>query len=378
MANVAIHSEDSPHLPAQPVHGLRTAGTILGRLIAALALTFALDAAIFRSGWYSRLLEPASSTASYERMLRQELTEQKPGEQRVLVVGNSRVGFLARAADEYAAGRNVRFGNLALGGTTPRTWYYLLRDVDPKASAYRAVMVPVETYEDEETSGDERDRLADLAYIAARLRLTDVPEFTASFASPEMRWEAFRASLWKCFFFKRDLQAFLNSPRKRIEAVRDRADWHEWVYRFHAGAESLEGMQIDWEKKELRVPRDLTGPQMESIHNVLMGDPLEPTGWMQAYRRQWLGHIIDHYRESKTRVILYRLPRGPLLRPESWKRAKTNTAEELAKRPAISLADPLYFEELERPRYYVDALHLNGPGMELFSRKLADLALRQD
>jgi len=71
--------------------------------------------------------------------------------------------------------------NVGVAGSSPRTWYYMLRDLDPTARRYAVVLLPVDDYDDEDRLQQPADEMADLHYAIARLRLADVLEFSASY-----------------------------------------------------------------------------------------------------------------------------------------------------------------------------------------------------
>src|SRR5437773_7734764 len=90
----------------------------------------AIEALLFRTGWYYRYLEPSSSAGQVEAYLRWLTRRSSTPE--VLVLGDSRVhhGLSAPVADA-AVGGKLHFWNFGIAGTLPRDWYYMLRDADP-------------------------------------------------------------------------------------------------------------------------------------------------------------------------------------------------------------------------------------------------------
>jgi len=336
---------------------------------------FLLDALLFRTGWYAQRIHPDSSAGHYERLIRHEIEESGKGK-RVLVLGDSRTGFLARVADEHAAGR-IRFANAALGGTTPRCWYYLLREMDPQATNYAAIFIPFDLYEDEENTEDLRNRTGDLKFLAVRLRLADTPEFLASVSSLQAHVQTTRAFLWKGVLYSRDLQDLLSSPARRSRAIETYRNWAEWVYGFRGDTRSLDGLAVDYQRRTIRYPDTLPQPARDELRAALLWEPKRPAGWMYEYRRQWISRIAARYRSTQTKLIFFRLPRGPVPRPTEWIRSRTSAARELASHYGIRLIREDYFSSLERPHFFFDPMHLNGAGMEHFSEKIAQLAGEQ-
>ena len=154
----------------------------LSAILIAVAALLALDALIFRTGLYTSILEPDSSTGLFELILRREHEAQsRHGRNLVVTLGDSRFAYYPRVANEQTAATGFAFRSAGVAGTNARAWYYMLRDLDPTRDRYRAIVFGVEDYDDEDGAYDISDDLATLHYVAARLRLTDVIPFTLSF-----------------------------------------------------------------------------------------------------------------------------------------------------------------------------------------------------
>jgi hypothetical protein len=165
--------------------------------------------------------------------------------------------------------------------------------------------------------GDPADSLLDLSKIIARLRLSDVLEFSLSFRNPERRWEAFRGSLFKGFTYKRDFYAFLQHPVNRIAYVRwQRRESAGWFYGYNGEARSLAGLNIDWKTRKVSYPDGLSAGMRDLVQRVLLQPKAPQTGRLGVYRRYWFGKILDRYRNSDTRIVFLRLPRGPVPLPK--------------------------------------------------------------
>src|SRR5579872_5428346 len=117
--------------------------------VLACAAVFGLDALLFRTHWYASVLEPESSTGEFEMTLWNERRAQKTfGDNAVTGVGNSRFNYYPRIANERMAETGLVFRSARVDGSTPQSWYYLLRDLDPTARRYRAILIGVDDYDD--------------------------------------------------------------------------------------------------------------------------------------------------------------------------------------------------------------------------------------
>ena len=362
-------------LKAAPIRKRRRIAVIL---FAAGLLLFGLDALLFRSGLYTGYLEPDSSTGLLELILwREKLAQHQHGDNMVVTLGNSRMGFSPKFVDQRPRQNGYVVRTAAVAGSDPRSWYYLLRDLDPTAHRYRAIVMGVDDYDDEDSWFNSDDDIRALHYCVARLRLSDVIDFSQSFHSRPVQWEAFRGSLLKSIALQSDIQAFLSHPIKRIDLVNlCHHGWQDWTYDYQETTVSMAGLQIDYSKMKATFPPGMTDVQRTTVRDVLLRTEAPQTGRQAAFSRAWLGRIEDRYSHSPTKVIFVRLPRGPIPRPDNLVKKRTHTIRDMASRPNVILLDEHFLDSLERPELFKDGLHLNRDGVEKFSAMLADEVAR--
>src|ERR1039457_7218485 len=173
----------------------------LALLLAFLGLA-ALDGLLFRTPSYPSILETDS------------------GDNLVGPLGRSRFGYSPRLANELAANTGYVFRHAGVAGTDVRSWYYMIRDLDPAARRYRAIVFGVRDYDDEDEYFTPDDDIRALHYAVARLRWSDVPGFALSFHRPKLKWEALRGASLKGIVYQSDLLAFLAKPKERIRLAR--------------------------------------------------------------------------------------------------------------------------------------------------------------
>ncbi len=99
-----------------------------------------------------------------------------------------------RLANEMQPSTGYTFASIGLGGTSPRTWYYSLRAVDPHANNYAAILIPEDDYNEPDTGVDPAQQDVDLHYLIARLGLQDLLEFPRTYPGAANRWSAFEGS----------------------------------------------------------------------------------------------------------------------------------------------------------------------------------------
>lgn len=352
--------------------GLRFVRGALAVLFAILGL-LGCDAALFRTRLYPSVLEPDSSTGLFELILRRErIAQTANGDNLVLTLGDSRFAYAPRLANQIAARTGYIFRHAGVAGTDARSWYYMLRDLDPVRRRYRAIVFGVDDYDDEDGLGDINDDIRALHYVLARLRWTDVWDFARSFHDPHLRWEAFRGAVLKGLIYQTDLRAFLSDPQKRIRYVKlCHRGYEYWTYTYEETARSMAGLEVDWAAWKAKLPADADANQRDTLE-FLLHKPAPQTGNMAEFRRLWFGRVLDLYRGSPTRIIFLRLPRGAIPRPANLVEKKSSSIREFASRSNVILCPEHDFEFLERPELHKDALHLNREGIARFSPKLAE------
>ncbi|HTS32170.1 MAG TPA: hypothetical protein VMH81_40145 [Bryobacteraceae bacterium] len=362
-----------PQSPPQDELPAHNPWSVALALVLAVAGVFGLDALLFRNPIYTHYLEPESSTGLFEMILRREQKAQKElGDNLVVTLGNSRFAYSRKILDELPEKTAYVFRDAGVAGSNARVWYYMLRDLDPTAQRYRAVVIGVDDYDDEDRQFNPDDDIRELHYVIARLRLADTLEFARSFHSVRFQWAALRGGLLKGTIYQSDVEGFLSHPRKRIDYVHlcDR-DWANWTYEYQETEQSMAGLTIDWATLRATLPSGADDNQRATVSSFLTHTPDPQTGRLAAYRREWLGKIVDRYRGSRTKVIFLMLPRGPVPRPAGLVVKKTSSIRDLAARPGVLLTGEHAFDALERPELFHDGMHLNRAGIARFSVMLS-------
>ena len=339
--------------------------------VASLLAFLIAEGAIFRLGWYNKYLEPNSSAGMVESYLFW-LTRSRPVRvPQVMLVGDSRIaeGFSAPVA-EKAAGNRIQFWNFGIGGTTPRVWYYMLRDADPTRRRFAAIVMALDHYADEDHWDSMPNRLIDLNFVIGRLRLTDCWDFASSMKTAEYRGKALSGCLFKGITLRRDAQELLLHVSDRVKRSKDwRNNGPIYINGYGGREESLQGLSADFTHRTINYPPGLPQLGKDTIHDMVMAPPAPQRGDTTRYRELWLNRIIDMYKDSPTKLIFLELPRAPLPKPESPQPA--TWLHSVLARPHVSALPRSTFRDLERPEDFFDGLHLNKVGRRLFSERIA-------
>jgi hypothetical protein len=350
-------------------------------VVVTLVIAFFAEAAIYRQGWYYRYLEPESAAASVELPLYWLKRFRPPQTPEVLVIGDSRMaeGFSADQASLATGRRNIVFWNIGIPGSSPRIWYYFLRDADPGRHRFRALVFALDYYNDEDQFDIPAAHVSDLNFLVARLRPTDVSDFARSMASsrPTNRDDqraAFLGATLKGTVIQRDAREFLQDIPSRVARSKDARERGLGFFNGYRGNEGdLRGLSVNWQTKTLTFPPNLRPELQTSITEVLLPNLPPNTGETTRYRMLWFGRILNLYRNSPTRIIFLETSRGPLPQPE--RRGPKAFLDWARMQPNVIVLDQFAFRDLETPETYFDGFHLNRKGREIFSTRLAHLLL---
>ncbi|HEY3838596.1 MAG TPA: hypothetical protein VGL72_18580 [Bryobacteraceae bacterium] len=346
--------------------------TFLAVLIAGYLIS---DTLLFHSGFYGRFLEPDMSATGYlERILSSEIHRAPSGKHEILIIGNSRIaeGFSAKLANQHTTADNLWYVNFGVSGTGNRVWYYLVRDVDPHRNRYAAIAVPIDDYDDPDDYEDVADRVGEMPLLVNRLRLTDILPYTFSFHTWKARLEVFRGLAFPAIVYQRDFQQFLEHPSRRFKRIDDfRVHGPQQRYDYGGMAKSLAGLSVDWAHRTITFPPGMPERQRQELTGTFFSQPPQK-GKNRAFEMRWLGTLVDLYRGSQTRIILFQAPRSPAPRPVPLGHLPWTAVDELCKRSWVSVVDRRAFEGLEKPELFADHVHLNADGRQLFSPRLAD------
>jgi hypothetical protein len=342
-------------------------------ILLALASLFVADSLLFRTGWYTKFLEPDSSAGTLESRLYWLRTAPAPAKPEILVVGDSRIaeGFSASIANTAAGGR-FRFWNFGVSGATPRVWYYSLRAADPTRRRFAAIVFALGDYSDDDWFAEFDRRATDQSYLAMELGLRDCFSFAESMRDLPLGIHALFGCLFRGIVLRDDVQAFLARPGTRLQHAADwRAHGLAYLAAYAGQSADLNGLSIDWSTRTIHFPDRIPQTVRDNVERFVMRRPVAQTGEVARYRRRWLGGILDDYRDSSTRLIFLQLPRGPVVDPATSQPHNTGFIDSAARMSCVEVLPPGAFTDLERPELFFDGLHLNRAGRAIFSQRLA-------
>jgi hypothetical protein len=111
-------------------------------------------------------------------------------------------------------------------------------------------------------------------------------------------------------------------------------------------------------------------PEQQNFFREIFFNKPPQRGANRAYEVQWISALAGMYRNSKTRLVLYQVPRGPIHKPAP--KLPWTSVDVLRKNANLSVIDGHRFESLERPELFNDHVHLNAEGRKLFTPQFVD------
>ncbi len=208
-----------PTTSPRPLHVRRN-------LLLGIAAFICLDGIIFHSGLYVSILAPDSYAGRLAVITRAEKQRapsglKASGLKEVLVLGDSRMaeGFSTTVADELGSAAGFKFVNLTEPASTVNSWYYMLREVDPAARRYSAIVVPYGIGYEPTTADPLRISMA-----APLLRYGDCFNFASAFQRWSGRFRAFTACILRGSAYQSDVTDLLERPIARIKSVQQEAE----------------------------------------------------------------------------------------------------------------------------------------------------------
>jgi hypothetical protein len=289
------------------------------------------------------------------------------GLKEVLVLGDSRIaeGFSALAANELCPQEGFKFLKLAEVGSTVEIWYYMLRDVDPTARRYSAIVIPYD-YPYEEARGEQ---VYKVSMAGPLLRYGDCFDFASAFVRWSDRFKAFTACILRGAAFQNDVVDLLEHPIERIKSIEQvlpRKLHFQAVYK--GRDDDIVGTSYDPKTGRLTFPPRLTEIQRESIRRSVATPSQLEAQHILKLQRDWIQRILNRYSNSPTAIVLVPAPRGPFggLLGVSMD-YRTVLPGGVTPRAVLPLPEQA-FHCLEKPEYYADGYHLNSKGRQKFTQ----------
>jgi hypothetical protein len=346
-----------PTMSPLPLHVARN--FLLG-----LAAFVCVDGIIFHTNLYVSILAPDSYAGRLAVITRAEKQRAPSDMKEVLVLGDSRMaeGFSTAVADKLGSAAGLKFVNLAEPASSFNTWYYMLREVDPGAQRYWAIVIPYGVGYEPSTADPLRISMA-----APLLRYGDCFNFASAFQRWSGRLKAFTACILRGSAYQSDVVDLLEHPLARMRSVQEEPKRLRSRSLYRGRDYDLVGTSYDPKTGQVTFAPKLTESQRQNIRKSLIQPSQSETEDYLKLQRDWIPRIINRYSNSSTAIVLTPVPRGPFVELPGFSMAyHAPVPSVIPKKTALSIPERT-FDFLEKPEYYFDAYHLNAKGRERFT-----------
>jgi hypothetical protein len=353
------------------------------RFAAAAVLFLLLDGLCFRTGFYTRFIEPSSAAGVFKERLIEvretkklaKLTTPSKIQHLIAFMGDSRMssGFSAKEFDELEQNKTGYTAlNLAMPGSTPRVWFYLLEQADKNNNAFDAIVLPMPSYDfyGVHPQGDPADRPLDLRILLPMINSAQLIDLANSFHDDSVKERIWISALISAVPFQDDVCDFLMNPAQRLDRLKNRKNYAGvGDYNYQGSESSLSGFVAREHRLVSAPPNAPPGIKFDVESGLARALPAKAKDLDKAYLAFWLNRIVDKYQNSKTKIIFVRIPSDP------FRVGQAETPNEvfntLKRRPNVLMMEPNAFTAFEKPIYFHDLLHLDTKGRNEFSKALA-------
>jgi len=335
-------------------------------LFLGIAAFVCVDGAVFHSGLYVSILAPNSYAGRVAKITRAEKERAQSSPKEVLVLGDSRIaeGFSTQLANQLGSPAGLKFVSLAEPAASANTWYYMVREVDPTARRYSAIIIPYGIGYEPNSADPLR-----ISMTAPLLRYGDCFHFASGFQRWSGRLRAFIACILRGSAYQDDVVDLLSHPVARMRSL-------QGINKKRSGSEykgrdyDLVGTSYDAATGQVTFAPKLTEAQRQAFRKSLIQPSQADTEYSLKLQRDWIPRIVSRYSQSPTAIVLTPLPRGPFLEIAGFSSAyKSVLPNSVIQRATFSLPERT-FDFLEKPEYYFDAYNLNAKGRQRFTEAL--------
>ncbi len=355
-----------PTKSPQPLH-------VGGNLVFGIAAFICVDAIIFHSGLYVSILAPASYAGRIAEITRAEKDRAPSDLKEILVLGDSRIaeGFSATLANELGSPAGFKFVSLAEPAASANTWYYMVREVDPTARRYWAIVIPYGLGYEPNSADPLR-----ISMTAPLLRYSDCFNFASGFQRWSGRFRASTACILRGSAYQDDVVALLEHPIKRIKSLKqERTTMHSRAV-YKGRDYDLVGTSYDAATGRIGFAPKLTEPQRLAFRKSLIQPSQSDTEYSIKLQREWIPRIMNRYSNSSTAIVLTPVPRGPFVELPGFSPGYDSVLpSSVIQKTTFSLPGRT-FDFLEKPEYYFDVFHLNAKGRRRFTEALVSELMR--
>jgi len=241
----------------------------------------------------------------------------------------------------------------------------MLREVDPTAQRYSAIVVPYGIGYEPSTAD-----LLRISMAAPLLRYGDCFDFPSAFQRWSGWFRAFTACILRGSAYQSDVTNLLEHPIARIRGVQHETERIHSRDVYKGRDYDLVGTSYDPRTGQVTFAPKLTEAQRQAVRKSLIEPSESDTEYSLKLQREWVPRILNRYSNSSTAIVLTPVPRGPFAELPGFSKAyQSILPSNVIQRTTFAVPEQT-FDFLEKPEYYFDAFHLNAKGRQRFTEAL--------
>ncbi len=182
----------------------------------------------------------------------------------------------------------------------------MLREVDPAARRYSAIVVPYGIGYEPSTADALRISMA-----APLLRYGDCFNFASAFQRWSGRFRAFTACILRGSAHQSDVTDLLERPIARIKSVQQEPNRMQSRAAYKGRDYDLVGTTYDSATGQVTFAPQLPEAQKQAIRKSLVRPSQSEMQYSMELQREWIPRILNRYSKSPTAIVLTPVPRGP-------------------------------------------------------------------
>jgi len=300
-------------------------------------------------------------------------------ESSILIMGDSRIneGFSHQQANLTSKKLGIEFFNAGIGGSTLRTWCYLLEQWDPNQDRFKAIVITVPSYRNAPPADTGLNfRVLDADFLAPNISTKAYLDFIFHQEGVKNKIMIASPIFVSASQYSKDFMDLILHPRDRIETYKwKKATGLNFSDAYKGNPDNMVGLSYDRRANILKYPERLNNDQKKAIQNLVIKSNTTSSELLKSskeYNEYWLNRIIKRYRHSNTKIILVRMPSSPA--PEINQDAKFDVLidDKYFKSENLYIVPENTFLSLEDPKYFWDPNHLNADGRAALSNQISN------
>ncbi|WP_216254999.1 hypothetical protein [Polynucleobacter sp. AP-Melu-500A-A1] len=348
-------------------------------LLLSVLLFLLIDLIVFRSGLYAKFLTMSSMQGFAQHISNSVIAGKFNPENSILIMGDSRIneGFSHQQANLTSKKLGIEFFNAGIGGSTLRTWCYLLEQWDPNQDRFKAIVITLPSYRNAPPAdAGLNSRVLDADFLAPNISTKAYLDFIFHQEGVKNKIMITSPIFVSASQYSKDFMDLILHPRNRIETYKwKKATGLNFSDAYKGNPDNMVGLSYDRRANIMKYPERFNADQKKAIQNLVIKSSTtsdELLSSSKEYSQYWLSRIINRYSHSKTKIILLRMPSTPVPAINQDANFDMLVDDKHFKNENLYIIPENAFLSLEDPKYFWDPNHLNADGRAALSNQISN------